>query len=334
MAFQGGGRATAYDVGLWSIEALMALLKEDALAGTGGYTKSKERGFRKLAMSFWDRPKDGTIYGSSDLNVLKTRIFQNAVKEKFGVRPTIGQLMGRALAEGLKRAPEGNAKIIWGQAYLKESIDVYYQVDVEDGKDLSGVVVPDVGGKTCVDVARELRDRADKLRKGKDIQYEKTQKGLLPKLPSWMLRPILWGLTFLEYNLGITATWAGAKPEPFGTVMVTNVSSFQVDQAYAPLVPVSRVPLIVLIGQVTDQPWVVDRKLCVRPVVNGSATIDHRIMDGNKIGRLIRVIKDYMQNPYPYETELGLEDPWPGIDPPADHVAASYPEGFEPGDSF
>jgi len=302
------------------------------LAGTGNYKKTKERGFRTLAMAFWDKPKDGTIYGSSDMNVFKTRIFQEAVKKKFGVRPSIGQLMGRAIAEGLKKAPAGNAKIIWGQAYVKDTVDVYYQVDVEDGKDLSGVVVSDVGNKSIVDVALELRARAESLRKGKDEQYEKTQKGLLPKMPSWLLKFALHLLTFMEYNLGVTAKWVGARPEPFGTVMVTNVSKFEVDQAYAPLVPVSRVPLIVLVGQVVDKPWAVRRELCVRPVVNGAATIDHRVMDGNKIGRLIRVIKEYLQNPYPYETSLGLEDPWPGIDPPEGHVANLYPKGFEPGD--
>ena len=58
--------------------------------------------------------------------------------------------------------------------------------------------------------------------------------------------------------------------------MAKLLCSFGIDVAYAPLVPVSRVGFIVLLGQVEDRPWVVDGKLCVRPLLTGSATFDHR----------------------------------------------------------
>ncbi len=292
------------------------------------YRKSPEKGFRKLAMAFWEAPKDGIINGTMKLNVLKTRQFQKDVEAKYGIRLTIGQLMGRAVSVALTATPEGNAKIIWGQAWIKDTVDVYYQVDIDDGGDLSGVVVPDVGKKTIVEVNEALMASARRLKSGQDVQYEKTQKGLLPLLPSWMLGPIMRFLMFMEYNLGITARWVGAQNEPFGTVMVTNVSRFGIDVAYAPLVPLSRVPFIILVGGVTDQPWVVRGKLCVRPVVSASASIDHRLMDGNKIGRIARRVVDYMQNPYPYEAALGLEEPWEGIHPPPGHPALDY-EGDE-----
>ena len=124
-----------------------------------------------------------------------------------------------------------------------------------------------------------------------------------------MIGWLLGFLTFLEYNFGITATWLGAKPEPFGTVMLSNVSSFGVDVAYAPLVPVSRVPLVALMGEVIDKPWVEDGKLVVRPVMCVSGTFDHRLMDGNKIGRIINDVRSYIENPYAFEPDLGLEEP-------------------------
>lgn len=290
----------------------------------GKYRRSPERGFRKFAMAFWDAPRDGVIYGHVQMDVTKARKFQDDVKAKFGVYPAIGQLMGRAVALALHEVPEGNGKIIWGQAYLKDTVDVYFQVDMEDGKDLSGVVVPDTGRKTIVEVAQTLRDRAEKLRGGKDEQYEKTQKGCLGQMPSWMLRPLLSFFLFMEYNLGITPTFLGARPEPFGTVMVTNVSKFGIDVAYAPLVPPSRVPFIVLVGQVEKQPWAVGDAVEVRPVITCSATFDHRMLDGNKIGRIVRFVRRYMANPYAFEP-LGLTDPDappPPAGEPADQAAA------------
>ncbi|HBP20199.1 MAG TPA: hypothetical protein DEA08_20720 [Planctomycetes bacterium] len=289
----------------------------------GTYTRSPERGFRKLAMAFWDAPKDGTIYGHLMIECSRIQQFQADVERVHGIKPSLGQLLGRGIANALMNTPQGNAKIIWGQAYLKDTVDVYYQVDVGDGADLSGVVVPDVGRKTCVEVAQILKARADKLRKGKDEQYEKTQKGCLSRIPSWVLRPLLGFLTFLEYNFGITPSALGARPEPFGTVMVTNVSHFGIDVAYAPLVPVSRVPFVSLLGQVTDQPVVRNGEIVIAPVCPMSATFDHRLLDGNKIGRIVRDTRAYLDDPYQFEAEaLGMEIPpfpWEleGQDPPA-----------------
>jgi len=241
--------------------------------------------------------------------------------------------MGRAVASAFEKTPEANAKIIWGKVYIKDTVDVYYQVDIEDGKDLSGVVIPDTGNKSIVEVCKELRQSARRLRSGEDDQYEKTQKGLLSRLPAWLLRIILFLLTFMEYNLGYTAKFLGAQPEPFGTVMVTNVGPFGIDIAYAPLVPPSRVPFIVLLGGLEERAWVSNGKVCIRPTICGNATIDHRILDGNKIGRLGKTIRAYMEDPYLFETSLGLESPWEGLDPPEGHPYCNFPHIEEAAES-
>lgn len=277
----------------------------------GQYHRSELRGFRKFAMVFWDAPRDGLIYGHTQVDVTKTLRFVEDVKAKFGIAPSMGQIVGKGVAVAATQVPDINAKIIWGRAYRKDTIDVYFQVDVDDGKDLSGVVVPDTGRKTIVQVAEHLRDRAKKLRGGKDQQYEKTQKGCLGRVPVFAMRWLLGALTFLEYNLGIPATFLGAQPEPFGTLMVSNVSKFGIDVAYAPLVPTSRVPFVALVGQVKLTPWVVDGQLTVRPVITMNGTFDHRLLDGNKIGKFIKACATYVENPYAFETELGLTDPFP-----------------------
>jgi pyruvate dehydrogenase E2 component (dihydrolipoamide acetyltransferase) len=45
------------------------------------------------------------------------------------------------------------------------------------------------------------------------------------------------------------------------------------------------VPFVALVGQVKLTPWVVDGQLAVRPVITLNGTFDHRLLDGNKIGR-------------------------------------------------
>ncbi|MCO5164961.1 MAG: 2-oxo acid dehydrogenase subunit E2 [Planctomycetes bacterium] len=296
----------------------------------GSYHRTELRGFRRIAMAFWDAPRDGTIYGHLQLEVSKAQRFVEDVKAKYGIAPSMGQLVGRAVACAGTKVPDMNSKIIWGRPYTKDTVDVYFQVDVEDGKDLSGVTVPDTGRKSIVEVAQTLRDRAQRLRGGKDQQYEKTQKGCLGGMPVWLLRGLLGALTFLEYNLGITPTFLGARPEPFGTLMVTNVSRFGIDVAYAPLIAVSRVPFICLVGQVKPAPWVVGDQVVVRPVITLSATFDHRVIDGNKIGKFIKVVTSYMENPYAFETDLGIPDPDPPAIPTLEHA---HPPPPPPGPS-
>ena len=158
----------------------------------GRYTRQPLKGFRKIAMSFWDAPRDGTIYGTMEFDVTKAQRFVKDVQAKHGIAPSMGQILGKAMAVGATKVPEINGKIIWGRVYQKDTVDMYFQVDIEDGADLSGVVVPDTGRKSIVEVARELRDRAEKLRKGKDEQYEKAQKGCMFRwVPVWVLRRLM-----------------------------------------------------------------------------------------------------------------------------------------------
>jgi hypothetical protein len=151
----------------------------------GRYHRQPLRGMRKFAMVFWDRPRSGLIYGHLQMDVTKTLRFIEDVKAKHGIAPSMGQVVGRGIALAATKIPEINGKIIWGRQYLKDTVDIYFQVDVEDGKDLSGVTVPDAGRKTIVEIATILRDRANKLRVGQDKQYEKTQKGCLGRVPVW-----------------------------------------------------------------------------------------------------------------------------------------------------
>ena len=97
------------------------------------YRRTKERGFRKLAMAFWKPSQDGKIHGHAQSDVTVTRRFQAHVEREFGVRPSMGQLVGRGVAIALTETPEINSKVIWGQAYVKDTVDIYFQVDLGDG---------------------------------------------------------------------------------------------------------------------------------------------------------------------------------------------------------
>jgi len=264
----------------------------------GSYKRPERIGsFRRFALAFWGPPTGGTIYGSLFMDATNLLAFSKKMEAEHGIKITPGHVIGRALALGLKASPQLNSKVIWGTIYQKDTIDIFFQVDV-DGKDLSGVLIENADQKNVVEIAKELREKAAKVREGKDKQYEKTQKGLFARLPSFIIRRIINILTFFEFNLGLPLTFfPGVKKDAFGTAMVTNIGMMGIDVAYAPLVPVSRVGVIALVGRIADAPWVVGGKIEIRPILTGSATFDHRLGDGTHIGILVRTARAYIENP-------------------------------------
>jgi pyruvate dehydrogenase E2 component (dihydrolipoamide acetyltransferase) len=266
-----------------------------------GYKRTAKLGsFRRMANAFWGEPTDGRIYGTMFLDVSKAMALSKEVEKDHGLKLSMGVFIGKAISIALKRVPQFNAKKIWGTFYEKDSVDVYFQVDIEGGGDLSGTVIEKADQKTIIEIARELKAKSEKLRKGHDDQYEKTQKGLFGWLPPFIIRWILSFLIFIQYNLGVDLRWFGikAKPDPFGTVMVTNVGMFGIDLAYAPLVTPARVPLVALVGRVVDQAVVVDGKIEIRPILTASATFDHRYGDGYHIGKIVRAVRHFVENPH------------------------------------
>ena len=71
----------------------------------------------------------------------------------------------------------------------------------------------------------------------------------------------------------------GLSAFPFGSVVVTNVGIFGLDEGFAPQTPFARVPLWVLVGAVRELPAVVDGQVVPRPQITISATIDHRFIE-------------------------------------------------------
>jgi hypothetical protein len=267
--------------------------------------------FRRIALAFWDRPTTGLIYGHTVIDATKAEEYLDKLEKEKGVRSSVGVLVGRAMSLAYHETPAFNSKIIWGQIYEKDTVDVYFQVDIDDGGDLAGVVVRDTQTKDPATITGELRSKAKKLRAGEDQQYEKSQKGLLGRMPPWLIRWFMNVLLFVQYNLGVNLSKFGAEPDPFGTIMISNVGPFEIDIAYAPLATPSRVPGVILVGGIQDKAFAVGDQVMVRPTLALCGTFDHRYADGNQIGRIQRRLTDYMNDPEATENILKEGKPLP-----------------------
>lgn len=283
---------------------------------------------RKLAIATWRAPREGNIYGKLTVDATEALAYIDHVREQTGEKVTITHLVGKAVGEALAREPTLNGRIVMGRYVPNEDVSLSYLVAMEDGADLAKAKIEHIDRKSVVDVARELRELAERLRAGADDDWEKS-KGLIRALPTQLLRPLLWLIGWLSSSLGLEAKAIGVERFPFGAAIVTSVGMFGLDEGYAPPTPFARVPIYVLVGAIRDQVTVVDGEPEVRPLLTVTATIDHRFIDGFQAGVLAREFRRVFEDPWGVDQRLRA--PMPGAT--EDEGAGDEPEDeTEPAD--
>jgi pyruvate/2-oxoglutarate dehydrogenase complex dihydrolipoamide acyltransferase (E2) component len=249
--------------------------------------------FRRMAAAMWRAPSDPSIHGSMDVDATAALAF---LAEHTGeIKLTITHLVARAVALALRDQPELNAKVrFWGRLERRATIDVF--VTVLAGGDLGGARIEAADRKPLVELAREIRDRAGRIRRGDDASFRKS-RGAFGRLPWWLARPATWLSDVLVNELHVDLPRHGMPSDPFGSAIVTSVGMFGIDSAFAPFVPLARCPLLILVPEVRPRPWAVGDRVEVRPVLRLCATFDHRIIDGAAAGRFAARLAELFADP-------------------------------------
>jgi pyruvate dehydrogenase E2 component (dihydrolipoamide acetyltransferase) len=263
--------------------------------------------FRKIAIGTWQTAYDPSVYGTMEIRMDKAVKYLAEFRQKTGRRITISHLMAKATAMVLKEVPDANSVLRWNRVYLRKRIGVFFQVVMTDegaGKtDLSGATLYDVEEKSLLQICDEFQAKVDMVRARKDPALEKT-RGMFLAIPYLMLNWLLKLIGFMSFTLNLDLRWAGIPSDPFGSVMITNVGSLGLDTAYVPLVPYSRVPILLAVGAVKDAPVVEDGKLAVGKLMKVHATFDHRFIDGFHASVMSRVLRKWLENPYEHFDKL------------------------------
>lgn len=147
------------------------------------------RGWRRIANAMWGPPNDPQIYGAIEIEATKLQHFMETCRSH-GHKVTPTHLVGRAIGLMLRDVPELNVRIVGERIVPRESADVFFITAVEGGRDLSGVKIESVDGKSAMEIARELTERATLAKEGRDPDLAKS-KGAMNALPMPMLRVAL-----------------------------------------------------------------------------------------------------------------------------------------------
>lgn len=265
--------------------------------------------WRRLSIATWGPPNDPTVYGTFPIDFTNGLAYLEKVNRTSANKITVTHLVAKAIALTLQKYPDLNGIIRFKQIYLRESVDIFLQVAIEGtsgGKpDLSGALIRNCDQKSLEAIAGELKNKSCAVREGDDPQF-KSSLNLLKIVPDFLLGFILRFITFCMYDLGLPLRKLGIPEDPFGSAMVTSVGMFQVPPGFAPIVPMSRVPLLICIGEVKPRPWVVDGQVVARPILDACTTFDHRFIDGLTGAKMARYFQGILQEPEKFLKKDGI----------------------------
>jgi pyruvate/2-oxoglutarate dehydrogenase complex dihydrolipoamide acyltransferase (E2) component len=262
---------------------------------------AKLAGWRKIASAMWGPPDDPQIYGAMEFDATPLKELIERGRDA-GHRVTVTHLVGRSIALALAAVPDFNVRIHGSKMTPRESVDVFYITAVEGGRSLSGVKVENADKKSVFEIATELTARATKMKAGDDPDFAKTKK-TMEALPRRALKVAMRFSAWVAGDRNRSIKALGVKANPFGSAMVTSVGMFGLPQGFAPLARFYRMPLLVLVGEITDKPVAVDGKVKIKPMLPLTATIDHRYADGWHISQLLKPFRAYLGDPAAFEPD-------------------------------
>lgn len=259
--------------------------------------------WRKIAIHTWRDAGDPSIYSTVEIEMTEALKYIAAVREKTGVRATPAHLVAKAMALAIQLRPETNAILSGRRICVRDTIDIFLQVAIDGGEDLTGAKITNVDQKSVAEIGVELAEKAARLREHKDRDLQQTQS-MLKLLPNRLVGAMLKLIGWVSYDLGLDLSRFGVPYDQFGSAMVSNIGTFGLTSAFAPLVPFARTGLVILVGSVQKRPVVVDDEIVIRPILTLGTTIDHRIIDGFQASVMCKRVIEAIEDPWKHFGEI------------------------------
>ncbi len=260
--------------------------------------------WRLTTLAIWRTAYDPSVYAWMDFPAEKALEYIEKLRLKTGMKITMTHFISKAIAEMLHRHPELNVTIRRGGLYRRKTIDLSYTVASDKtGADLGAAIVRDAAQKTILDIARDLQPVVREVKEKVDPRH-KWFKRILAALP---MRIRIWALdlaTWILYDVNLWTPLFGLPKDPFGSILITNIGSLGLDQAFGALVPSTRMPVVVAVGAVKEKPVVRNGQLAVGKCIGLYFTVDHRVIDGVPAGYMMTTLQKIFDDP---TLELGPE---------------------------
>jgi hypothetical protein len=261
--------------------------------------------WRKIAMATWRPRKDPMIWATADIEATQLLEYIDRVRHATGQHVTPAHLVGRAASKVFEALPGLNGRIAFGSFLPSPTIDCFFVISLRTdptkgaeavGTDLSGTVVRRVNEKPPWIIAKELSDRAARIRHDDDPQFKRA-KAMVKGLPPIVLRPVLDAIGFVTETLQLPLPFMGVDARPYGSVLVSNIGTYGLDSVSAPVPTFCHVPFTIVAGALGDRVLAENGQAVIRPVLPLTIGLDHRYVDGYQAATMAGIFREYLGDP-------------------------------------
>ena len=175
--------------------------------------------WRKVAMATWRPRKDAVILATMDIEASRLLEYIGQVRDATGQHVTPVDLVGRAAGKVLEALPGLNGRVVFGSFLPSPTIDCSFVVSLRTdpvtgvqaaSTDVSSTVVRRINEKPPWVIAKELTDRASRIRHGEDPQF-KQMKTMVNVLPPLLVRAVMDAIGFITESLQLPLTFLGVE---------------------------------------------------------------------------------------------------------------------------
>ena len=252
---------------------------------------------RKIALAGWRNPSDPSVCVklSCDASRLSDYLMTH---KKQGNSITSTHVVLGALGRVLKAFPNLNRVLIRGKFRQRDHISAFLTVHMKStgSNDLSGVPCDNIDVLSPLAIYQQSQVLIRNLRFQRDREIHTVQR-LLSRLSSRVSLIILRFVDFLLGFCNLNLSFLGLPKHRFGSAVVTSIASFGVDEAFIPLFPPARCPILIAISKIKDVPVCQDGEVVVQKQLPLTITFDHRYFDGYEGALALRYLKKCIENP-------------------------------------
>lgn len=252
--------------------------------------------WRRMAAAMYRTPVDGRVYGMLDLDV--TDVLEYVRHRKgAGAHITVTGILTAGLGRILAfDAPELNCFVHRGRVIPRTEVSVMVAVAQGGGGDLGAIKIDTPHLRTASQISQEIEARAKGSRAGVESRLVRN-KQLFYRVP-WPFR--LWAVRLLRWlfvEVGVEIKPLGLNHSAFGSILLTNIGSFGLEYAMPALLPFGKLPAVIAFGEAQDKPVVQDGKIVIRKMMPVTATLDHRIVDGALVDKIMKSAARLLSEP-------------------------------------
>jgi pyruvate/2-oxoglutarate dehydrogenase complex dihydrolipoamide acyltransferase (E2) component len=250
--------------------------------------------WRKIASTIYNKPTDSKIFGSVEIDITELETYIQA-KRQAGIKLTLTHFFLLATARAIKEeVPEFNTYVKRGNIYAYPQIDATVSVLNKNGE-MGSVKMQNIDAYHLSDLTHYLRKEIQTAQKGDDSA--KNQKETLAHIP-WPFRGYVYRLIkYITVHLGFSIPFLGLSANNFGAFFLSNIGSIGLDIGYPALFPSANVSFVLIMGGVSQKPWVVNGQIVPRTIMTLGAALDHRVVDASHGGKLFKYLKKVVARP-------------------------------------